>query len=270
MPSIREIPIEILTSIFEYLGATDLISLLVSQRVCRQFRSVSQHALQRLVAATEKVASNTTIQERFSSILDYSTSNIHSYHSDCPESAFRKLPWAQDAHTRAPCICPDSSWRSLSVTWGSLPITHLEIIKMCTIFGPTRLDHYYVDVPASGLTLGAVYDLILSSECYESDTAKWELMVGKWLTVYDDFHQLRVNGSDSDIPKDDVMEILVADGQASRAAVLFIEGFRDCTGPDYTRHSDQWAPKIMGQETLKCLRWQGPLRHVPIIYDDDL
>lgn len=255
MSSILDIPPELLNSIFEYLGTADLVSLLKSQRVCRRFQSASRHALHYLAThptATEAVLSNAVIQKRFSWILNYTPKGTGAYYGDCPESAFRKLPWAMNPVTRAQYLRPEASWRSLSVTWGSLPVKQLEIINLGRGYRRANLDYFYIDVPVSGLTLGAYYDLLLSNNNhYVSDLARWRLMIGVRLSAYDALRELNTGRY---ISRDQVIGILVADAQASQAAVLFAESLFTCAPEHRIRREDQGSYMMISQETLGCSR----------------
>jgi hypothetical protein len=199
--------------------------------------SCQQHRLATSLEATEQVAINAAIGERLASILD--SAKTRRYFPDCPGSAFRKLPWAKDQDTRAPYIRQQASWRGVSVTWGSLPITNLEIINMRTAFISTSLNYFDVDVPASGLTFGACYSLLLSEHCHNGGVARWNLIIGKRLGAYDDLYALSREGSF--INENQAMDVLVSDEHATQAAVLLVSCTVGPVHPPKIHCEGQWC-----------------------------
>lgn len=185
---------------------------------------------------------------------------------------FKRLSWAKDVISREAFTRTESSWRTLSVTFGQGPaITQLDIVKSYSseLFNEDGRDHIQylqVDLVASTdngcLTMGLLYDLVLCAGwvgdndmvTFGGETGSWELLLGRKLRSYDvlfEYECFIANDED-----------LVNDGpDAAHAAILYVQGgtVDGCDEDRLTRADDanDWAPEMLGQAP-KLLPWQGP------------
>jgi hypothetical protein len=167
-----------------------------------------------------------------------------------PELPFRRLPWASDEPSRDRYLLEEASWRSLSVTWGSLPITEVGIIMMFTVYGGTSLSYLQLEVPRDGLTMGRYYDLLLSDEwSFGNNTHGWRLYLGKRLSSNKALEELRQTTT---YPSD--RQVIGVCTKAPQSAVLIIEAQRGCTGSRRIMRPDEfWRPEMIGDEPFKFL-----------------
>ncbi len=254
MESILRLPNETLSCVFRFLGIVDLRSLVRAQRACRRFHAIIQGILSHPQITTYPPELNAMINRKFSWLFHSTHCLSRTEYKKTigrlpdPELPFRRLPWARKP-VRDRYLRQEASWRSLSVTWGSLPVTQVEVIKDFVYRTGMYLDYRRVEVPPCGLTMGFYFDLLLSKESMYGDLTKgWELMLGKRLGSNEAVEGRRFSS------KDEVKGLLVDDAQS---AVLLVDGFRGC-GPvqNIKWHKGRWRPEIIGPNPPKFQTWQ--------------
>ena len=252
MPSIVELPTETLSQILQFLGHMDLRTLVRLQRTCRIFRSIIQNILNNPQAVTTNPEINVMINRKFKGLFKS---------MDClsrtewrramgrlpdPELPFKRVPWARKP-IRDRYLREEASWRSLSVTWGSLPITQLEVVKGFERRGGTTYEYLRAEIPPYGLTMGIYYDLLLSKECHYGDnTIDWELILGKRLD-----REMAMNYSHVTVrSQSEFMRLFI---EAPQSAVLVVKGFQGCCPPRFIkRREGVWRPRPIAEKPPKC------------------
>lgn len=267
--SLSKLPPETLTQILNTLAEVDLLTLMTSQAVCRQFRDIAQVILSRPTADADsnpaQLAIHPVLETKFSSLLDSNNCFEHDPNSksrphlkDDIDRPFQTLSWAQTDAKRAPYLRPEASWRRLRLTKGRHTITRLDLCKILTVYGGTSMKYFQLELPPSGLTMGILYDFLLSSKAtFDSQTRRWRLLAGKHLISYDEWWKVR--GRSSYPSENAIMEVFANNQDHPHSAVLLVEGLRGCTGPwgHKPREDGVWYPESIGKETLECFPWQG-------------
>ncbi|KAI0194891.1 hypothetical protein EV127DRAFT_383311 [Xylaria flabelliformis] len=209
MALLQDLPNEILILILKFLGAIDLQSTLLAQRVSRRFQGVIQDVIlysasnSRVNSCSESstgiswVDINPLLQAKFRGLFDS---------ADCFTEAerarywaltldgdstlpFKRLPWAADSPlaSRDAFLRSEASWRRLSPTFGTAPpIRHLDVVKSFEGDYGSPVAYFQVDIPHPGLSMGLLYDILLCEEAlYGPDTGSWQLLVGKYMKSFD-------------------------------------------------------------------------------------
>lgn len=163
-----------------------------------------------------------------------------------PELPFKRVPWARKP-IRDRYLREEASWRSLSVTWGSLPITQLEVVKEFERRGGTTYEYLRVEIPPCGLTMGIYYDLLLSKECHYGDrTTDWELILGKRLDRDIAMNYSRV----AHRSQAEFMRLFI---DAPQSAVLVVQGFQGCGRQRFIKRREGiWRPRTIAEKLPKC------------------
>ncbi|KAI1354428.1 hypothetical protein F5Y01DRAFT_15814 [Xylaria sp. FL0043] len=276
MALLQDLPTETLILILRFLGAIDLQSTLLAQRVSRRFRDVIQDVLLRGAASSStdpqhypaevagRMAINPLLQRKFNGLFDS---------SDCFTSLerarfwflrldgdatlpFRRLPWAAAAAgqpSRDVFLRPSASWRGLSPTFGVAPRTRfLDVVKSFEGDMQSPVAYFQVELPESGLTMELLYDILLCEEAlYGSDTRSWQLIFGKRFESFDVLYRWRCFIIDEPMDKELV-------GEAPDAAILYVRGGYGCSETVLGEHA--WMPRrLVKSWKPKFFPWQGPL-----------
>ncbi|TRX89395.1 hypothetical protein FHL15_009693 [Xylaria flabelliformis] len=275
MALLQDLPNETLILILSFLGAIDLQSTLLAQRVSRRFQGVIQDAV--LYSA-----SNSRVNSCSESATGYSGLDLNPllqakfrglFHSvECFTAAerarywaltldgdvtlpFRRLPWAADSSLayRDAFLRSEASWRRLSPTFGTAPpIRHLDVVKSLEDNIDDPVAYFQVDIPHPGLSMGLLYDILLCEEAlYGPDTGSWQLLTGKRLKSFDVLYRWGCFIDDSRGESQLV-------GEKPDAAILFVSGSEWCSHKAIDRH--EWTPQRLTKNSRpKFLSWQGPL-----------
>lgn len=267
MARLQDLPTESAILILEWLGRIDIQSLIISQLTSKQFRSIVGDVLTRV---PNRDWWHRPYPEERSSILPLWKSKFKGLFNsaDCFTHMdrarlvyltldgdymlpFRRLPWAQDGMRRTAYLRPEASWRSLSLTFGHVPVTHLDVVKTYSSSDGSRdtVDYYQVDIPSPGLTMGLFYDLLLSEgTTYGCNTGGWELLLGKRLRSYDVLLEYECFIADDS-------ELVELGELARQSAILYVRG-----GSTYRDNFNQgtWIPRPIGGDPPKLFPWQGP------------
>ncbi|KAI1281680.1 hypothetical protein F5Y07DRAFT_411744 [Xylaria sp. FL0933] len=287
MALLQDLPTETLILILRFLGAIDLQSTLLAQRVNRRFRDVIQDVVlrgastssssssssytqsgstdpQRYPSEVGRAAINPLLQRKFKGLFDS---------SDCFTSLerarfwfltldgdatlpFRRLPWAAAAAgqpSRDVFLRPGASWRGLSPTFGIAPRTRrLDVVKSFEGDTQSPVAYFQVELPESGLTMELLYDILLCEEAlYGSDTGSWQLLFGKRFKSFDVLY--RWGCFIIDEPGESELV-----GEAPDAAILYVRGGDGCSETVLGEYA--WMPRRLGKGCKpKFLPWQGPL-----------
>ncbi|KAI0147931.1 hypothetical protein F4776DRAFT_289376 [Hypoxylon sp. NC0597] len=283
--SLANLPSETLSLILEFLADEDLATLLLAQRVCTRFKDTIGRILKRQHTANH-TATSPFLQHQFHILFNAELSvpkGGSARMSPDPELLFHKLPWVASRRRNkkqaeaengdmkgSPHLRPEASWRRLSVAWaiGGPDIKNLDVTKFIVVYGGTSGQYAQLDIPPGPggeegvLTMGLLYDLLASQIGHLGRiTRSWEFIPRKRLESYDDWMRLR-----NVIPypdKDAIMDLLVED---KASALLFVTGFRGCTGVPMRRRyggkdEDEkvWEPSAMGDAPVVLSPWQGPV-----------
>ncbi|KAI8630990.1 hypothetical protein F5Y19DRAFT_42236 [Xylariaceae sp. FL1651] len=277
MAELHSLPTETLVLILQFLGVIDLQSTLIAQRVSRRFRGIIQdavlyhypHYLSKagIAGTTETVIEigtkiNPLWQYKFKSLFNsadcFTPSERARYWVLTLDGdatlPFRRLPWAaaSDPLCREAFLRPEASWRGLSCTFGSSPpIRCLDIVKSFDTDTGTPVTYSQVELPASGLTMGLLYDILLCEETlYGPETGSWELLVGKSLKSFDVLY--RWGCFIIDQPGESHLVCEVEGG-----AILYVRGGGGCSKTVLGKQ--EWIPKRLEGTRPRFLPWQGPL-----------
>ena len=265
MSRITDLPTETLKAILESLSETDLQSLLASQLVCKSFHNIIETILGQSVykSTSDHITStgkdlkiNTLLYSKFKPLFNTGQSSNGDAKIKHLNPPFQKLAWAKTKAKREPFLRLDASWRKILVTAGTAPITHLEIVKVFTVYGGTSMTHYQVELPSSGLNMGTFYDLLLSPNAtWGSNTSSWKLRVGSRLRNYEDWVALRRT---STYPSSESINGLFDDGgeRTKQTATLYVNGGRGCVMRSYNNDKEDneiWRPNIIGK-SIKCVK----------------
>lgn len=267
--SFSKLPPETLAQILNTLAEVDFLTLLTSQAVCRQFNAIIRSILSRPTAGADsnpaQLIINHVLEKKFPSLIDSNNCWEHDpddksvpYLDDDIERPFQKLPWAQAEAKRAVYLRPEASWRQLRLTKGRHIITQLDLCKMLTVFGGTSMKYLEVELPPSGLTMGVLYDLLLSPDAsLLSETRRWRILPGRHLRSYDEWNQIKLRHQY--FSERYITTVFPYEQGRPHSAVLLIEGQRGCTGyPGFKpRNNDVWHPERIDEKTLECFPWQG-------------
>lgn len=198
---IVKLPLEIQECILLWLGRTDLRTVLLAQRVCRQWRDAIQGcpAIQKVLyfrpiqsadEDDERVNDdkfNPLLHSHFGRILKAvrTTSDENDRAERLLENVhFTGLPWAKTERTRSKFLDKDSTWRRMLVS--RRPIRRLLIAQIIRGMHGTSLYFSSVDFSTYGdwgsMTMGAYYDLLLSGAVSGSRRSSWFLCPGKAMT----------------------------------------------------------------------------------------
>ncbi|KAI1364256.1 hypothetical protein F5Y08DRAFT_307526 [Xylaria arbuscula] len=274
MAVLQDLPTETWILIIRFLGAFDLQTTILSQRVSRKFRDIIQDVVfhrsfstmapvdaeSPSIAACSKVKTNPLLRDKFNGLFDS---------ADCFTVAerarywvltldgdatmpFRRLPWATTVLSRDIFLRPEASWRGLSPTFGVAPRTRrLDVVKTFESDAGSPVSYSQVEIPESGLSMGLLYDILLCEETlYGPDTGSWQLLVGKSLKSFDVLY--RWGCFIIDEPGESQLVSETPD-----AAILFVRGGEGCSETVLGR--DEWAPqRLVKNVKPKFLPWQGP------------
>ncbi|KAI0804979.1 hypothetical protein GGR55DRAFT_309569 [Xylaria sp. FL0064] len=276
MALLQDLPNETLILILRFLGAFDLQSTLLAQRVNRRFRDMIQDAVlrgasssytqsadpQRYSSEVGRMAINPLLQRKFKGLFDS---------ADCFTSLerarfwfltldgdatlpFRRLPWAAAGQpSRDVFLRPGASWRGLSPTFGMAPRTRvLDVVKSFEGDTQSPVAYFQVELPDSGLTMELLYDILLCEEAlYGSDTGSWQLLFGKRFKSFDVLY--RWGCFIIDEPGNSELV-----GEAPDAAILYVRGGDGCSETVLGEYA--WMPRRLVKSCKpKFLPWQGPL-----------
>lgn len=266
--SFSELPPETLTEILEALAAIDLLTLLTSQAVCRRFHTTIQSILLFPSANANsdpaQLAIHPTLESRFYTLFNSDRClNDPEGRNGIPDLGydvlrpFQKLPWAQIASKRALYLRPEASWRHLRLTKGRHIITKLDLCKVLTAQRGTSMKYFQVDLPPSGLTMGVLYDLLLSPQAtmYRA-TRRWRLLLGKHISSYDKWNLVAAKKR---YPSErQLMTVFSDDQDRPHSAVILVQGLQTCTDSGISRPREEgtWYPETTG-EIPDCFPWQG-------------
>ncbi|KAI0972874.1 hypothetical protein F4678DRAFT_427211 [Xylaria arbuscula] len=270
--ALRDLPNETLILILRFLGAIDLQSAILAQRVSRRFRDVLQDAVLRSESAdslsdfcysgSSRGDVNSFLQSRFTGLFSS---------ADCFTAVerarywvltldgdatlpFRRLPWATGVlSSRDAFLRPEASWRGLSPTFGTGPRTRrLDVVKSFESDTASPVAYFQVELPESGLNMGLLYDILLCEEAlYGTDTGSWQLLFGKSLKSFDVLY--RWGCFIIDEPGESQLVSETPD-----AAILFVRGGDGCS--ETALDQDEWVPqRLVKSREPKFLAWQGPL-----------
>ncbi|KAH8204679.1 hypothetical protein TruAng_001154 [Truncatella angustata] len=270
MAGLSDVPTEILNAILEYLFLRDLQTLITSQRTGKRFRAVVQDILTRQRSSSPCIGTSDSelpcahdpwdrlLWQRFRPLFAATQCFTPEergriiYLTIAGDSTlpFKRLPWAQDERSRGPYLRPEASWRGLSVARpGREPITHLEIIRGYQSDDDDTVEYLHVELPGGVLTMGALYDVLLSEQVHFGDeTGDWELLLGKRLRDHDLMQEYECFiQEDSD---------LVDSGpDARQCAILYVQGAITGDVPsDSWPVAHKWTPKIIGK-LPRLLSW---------------
>ncbi|KAI0147773.1 hypothetical protein GGR57DRAFT_475828 [Xylariaceae sp. FL1272] len=168
-----------------------------------------------------------------------------------PTLPFRRLPWAGDPVSREVFLRPEASWRQLSPTFGtSSAVRSLDVVRSFEGDGGSGVSYLQVDLPRAGLSMGLLYDILLSEETlYGYRTGSWKLLVGKSLKSFDVLY--RWGCFIIDQPGESQLVSETPD-----AAILYVRGGEGCSATVLDER--EWAPQRLGSTRPKFLPWQGP------------
>ncbi|KAI8955801.1 hypothetical protein F4801DRAFT_176152 [Xylaria longipes] len=275
MAVLQELPNETLILILSLLGAIDLQSTLLAQRVSRRFRGVIQDAVlssasnaranihSESAAGTSGAEINALLQAKFKGLFNsadcFTAAERARYWvltlDGDPTLPFRRLPWAMDSPlaSRDAFLRPEASWRGLSPTFGTSPTTrYLDVVKTFESDAGIPVAYFQVELPASGLSMGLLYDILLCEEAlYGPDTGSWQLLVGRSLKSFDVLYRWGCFIIDEPGESQLVRE-------KPDAAILFVRGGEWCSHT--TLDPNEWTPQRLTKHSRpKFLPWQGPL-----------
>ncbi|KAH8165795.1 hypothetical protein CIB48_g2473, partial [Xylaria polymorpha] len=174
MAILQDLPNETLILILSFLGAIDLQSTLLAQRVSRRFRGVIQDLVlysapnaranipSEYAAGTSGVEINPLLQAKFRGLFNsvdcFTAAERARYWvltlDGDPTLPFRRLPWAVDSPlaSRDAFLRPEASWRGLSPTFGtSSPTRYLDVVKSFECDAGSPVSYFQVELPPSGL-----------------------------------------------------------------------------------------------------------------------
>ncbi|CAJ2513172.1 Uu.00g012910.m01.CDS01 [Anthostomella pinea] len=270
MASLPNLPNEILIAILERLANTDLQSLISSQRTSSRFHALARDILFNTQGHHLNAPAPSSfpgfLKARFGYILNTAACFTEAekktrifYLSLNGDSTrpFRRFPWARDRDTRAAYLRPDASWRALSPTFGTAPITHLDVVRSyaCDFEGADVVSYAQADLPPSGLTLGMLWDMLLSDGgTFGSDTGSWEVQLGRRLRSFDTLWEFQCFITDNEA-------LVVRGDEAAEAAILYVRGSQDSVTPPLRCDEDGWIPGRIGECPPRLLPWQGPLQN---------
>ncbi|KAI0009999.1 hypothetical protein F4779DRAFT_579513 [Xylariaceae sp. FL0662B] len=264
--ALLDLPPETVASIFGFLAEEDLPSLIVAQSVCRAFKATIEHIFPKNLSRSStqgdvgEINFHPLLMSKFGTLFDTNSCLPETDELRCLDNditlPFRCLPWAITEATRAPYLYPEATWRQMSVTWGGPPITRLDLCSSMTVYGGTSMAYYQVELPPAGLTMGLLYDLLLSYRIiFNSSTRDWQLLLGKHLESYGDWQIL---SSQSTYPSPGAIRRLFADYNGTgQSAVLLVHSSRGCTGNTPKDIGDAWRPKPIGAGKPVLHQWKG-------------
>ncbi|KAI0155037.1 hypothetical protein GGR57DRAFT_104062 [Xylariaceae sp. FL1272] len=200
---------------------------------------------------------------------------------------FRRLPWVTLRQTRDVFLHPDASWRNLSPTLVRGPrISKLDVIwqSHAPWLGRNFVCYAQVEIPASGLTLELLYNILWSEELHTGGygqtpeygvTMEWQFLFGKSIRNFDEIRRLGLHHSlgsylfpDAEHYRSAFLEYNVQQKwcgddwtytlkHEADAAILYLEG--GDVEPSYPRTGPgdyEWTPSHLGTEPV-FRYWQG-------------
>ncbi|KAK5636578.1 hypothetical protein RRF57_012290 [Xylaria bambusicola] len=269
MADLQDLPAETLILILRLLGAMDLQTTILAQRVSRRFRDVIQDAVPRSPSpgatqyysenARSKGEINPFLQDKFNGLFNsadcFTEAECRRYRVLTLDGdatlPFPRLPWVVGA-SRDVFLRPEASWRGLSPTFGVAPHTrYLDIVKNCENEFDSPVFYFQVELPESGLSMGLLYDILVCEETlYAHWTGSWQLLVGKSLKRFDVLYRwgcFIINE-----PGESQLVSETADG-----AILLVRGGPPSRLPQLGR--DAWVPeRLMKNAKPKFFPWRGP------------
>lgn len=124
MPTLIELPTELLLLIFGSLADLDLLSLFASRRTCRTIQTVVTDIISNTISG-HGLAVHALLQSHFSPLLDSSTVVAKYEPSDMEgHRPFYALPWASDPAIRAKYLREEASWRQIPLASASGHLVH--------------------------------------------------------------------------------------------------------------------------------------------------
>ena len=273
MALLTDLPAELLTQILTILGHIDLRSLIVSQAASRHFHAIGQDVIRsvqdhRQLSGVTAARIHPLWRGKFRGLFnsadcfnDEERRAMRYLTLDGDRTLpFRRLLWAQSHETRATYLRLDASWRVISVTFGSGPISHLDVVKSYgwSTGGTDEVDYLQVALPPSGLTMGILYDLLLCDmTMFGRETGSWALLVGRRLRSYDQILEWECFIEDDE-------DMVDSGPDAQTSAILFVRGGDGCGYSAQPTADGSWTPMILGD--VPCFfPWQGPENRRPSV-----
>ncbi|KAI1266102.1 hypothetical protein F5Y18DRAFT_37175 [Xylariaceae sp. FL1019] len=200
---------------------------------------------------------------------------------------FRRLPWVSLRQTRDVFLRSDASWRNLSPTLMRGPrISVLDVVWQAHApwLGRNFVSYAQVEVPASGLTLELLYNILWSEELHTGGhgqtpeygvTMGWQFLFGKSIRNFDEIRRLGLHHSlgsyffpDTERYRSAFLDHNVRQKwcgddwtytlkHEADAAILYLEG--GDVEPSYPRTGPgdyEWTPSHLGTEPV-FRYWQG-------------
>ena len=291
---LSQIPIETLTNILQWLGRTDLQTLLLAERVCTQWRDIIRETaeVQRILYfrptlvesgevgdgkavddedeednQSDADAYNPLLYKKFSSILDTSTyvRDEKSRLSGSSENLFfTSLPWASDESSRAKVLHKTSSWRRMLISRYAIKelyIVHRKSSQSGIFYCAYKLDYTTLNKHGA-MNMGDYYDLLLSGVL--DDFSHWLLQPGRVFILPE---TLRSSGDWHDSESHTALAPyywLNPHLASSRRAAVLMSGVNtqcDMGGP---AGEGSWSPTPIEEPTkIECsnvLRYEGSTR----------
>ncbi|KAI1764295.1 hypothetical protein GGR53DRAFT_329057 [Hypoxylon sp. FL1150] len=272
MTDLSNLPNEILIAILVILATDDLQSLIASQRASRRFHALIQDIIYDIENKSairhdddsEEMQIHPLWRTKFKGLFNTVDSFTASEKKKLAYLTlngdytlpFRRLPWAKSPYKRFAHMRPEASWRGISLTFGGVPITHLDVVKSYSAPEGDSVDYYQVDLDSSGLTMGLFFDILLSDKAtYGFETGSWELILGRRLRSYDVLSEYECFISDD-------RDLVDFGKEARQAAVLYVRGGPVNGGfvPDLPDLPDAWVASTMTVRQ-RLLPWQGPIQN---------
>ncbi|KAH9905572.1 hypothetical protein F4778DRAFT_667642 [Xylariomycetidae sp. FL2044] len=269
MTAVLDLPTELLFAVLSVLGAIDLQSLIVAQGTCRSLRDIAQDILRSDTVQRNQWANVPDCPPRIHPLLETNFSCLFNT-ARCFTPAekqkliyltlagdylrpFRRLPWARNDVSRDTYLRPEASWRTLSITAGQLPITHLDVVKNFSAGSDDFVEYYQTELPATGLNMGHLYDVLLSRDAtFGRYTGSWELLLGRRLRSFDVLHEYECF-----ITSDE--DLVISNSESRQAAILFVRGSAECDDLQAGElGKEDWRPTPLGKCCPRLLPWQGP------------
>ncbi|KAI1137816.1 hypothetical protein F5Y05DRAFT_62867 [Hypoxylon sp. FL0543] len=270
MAKLLDLPNELLIAILEILATLDLQSLITSQLTNRRLHALVQDAIHNVHTSTTYNAKENAGETQINPLWNAKFQGLFNT-ADCFSVEekkrmfylslngdytlpFSRLPWAKRESQRKAYLCPEASWRNISLTFGHAPITHLDVVKSYSAPEGDSIDYYQVELPPSGMTMGLFWDVLLSEQAtYHCETGSWELIVGRQLRSYDVLSEYECFILDD--------RDLVDWGEGARqAAVLYVRGGPvSCYASASEDEKNCWISSSQNKQRL--LPWQGPIQN---------
>ncbi|OTB11836.1 hypothetical protein K445DRAFT_15441 [Daldinia sp. EC12] len=152
---LSSLPPETLSLVLEFLADEDLTTLILAQRVCKNFQASIERILFQQPLGKEWNRTSPTgvcplLLSKFKDLFEHEKEQRGSNEGWSTDLAFRRLPWAAGRSKGAqvkkvemrdsPYLRPEASWRRLSVTFGAGPgVRSVDVVKVLTVYGGTSM-----------------------------------------------------------------------------------------------------------------------------------